>query len=93
MQLMGDEDQNILNTIKKDYQKSEDCCLEMFSQWREYSNATWQNVIDALNSNAVRKFTLAEELMQRFGMRCACKHACTFCVCVYVCVSNIVVNP
>ena len=33
VQLMGDENQNIRNTIRKDFQKSEECCDEMFSQW------------------------------------------------------------
>ncbi|XP_065900409.1 protein NLRC3-like isoform X2 [Dysidea avara] len=61
--LMGDEGQTIGNAIRRKFQLIEECCLEMFSEWLQYRDATWQNIIDVLIS--VRKLALAKELTER----------------------------
>ena len=83
--LMGDENQNIRNTIRKDFQRSEEYCDEMFSQWLQYTNGTWQNVIDALKSNSVRKLAAAKKLMELLGVFvCVFICVCVLCLCLFI---------
>ena len=90
--LMGDEGQTIGNAIRREFQLIEECCLEMFSEWLQYRDATWQNIIDVLIS--VRKLALAEELTERLGVLCVCMcvvwcgvcSVCAVCMCAHTCV-------
>ena len=69
VQLLGDEHRHVMNTIRRDHSKSsEDSCQVMFEQWLQLSpNPSWNDVINALRANSVRKIALAEELVQRIG--------------------------
>ena len=78
VQLIGDEHRHIVANIRRDGHGAEDCCQRMFEQWLDlYTNATWQDVLNALQSGSVRKIALSEELIGRLSM-------CMECVCVYV---------
>ena len=70
VQLLGDEHRHVMTTIRKNYHgNSEEGCDAMFRQWLELCpNASWDDLINALRANSVRKIALAEELVQHVGM-------------------------
>ena len=85
VQLLGDEHRHVMTTIRKDYHhSSEDGCEAMFKEWLDLCpNPSWNDLINALRANSVRKIALAEQLVERVGMyhmpTCIC-----VCVCMYV---------
>ena len=70
VQLLGDENYNEMTIIRKDYHySSETCCEAMFVKWLELChNPSWNDLINALRANSVKKFALAEQLVERLGM-------------------------
>ena len=70
VQLLGDKHHHVMTTIRKDYpQNSETACQVMFEQWLELCpNPSWNDLINALCANSVRKIALAEQLVKRLGM-------------------------
>ena len=86
VQLIGDEHRHIVSTIRRDGHGSEDCCHKMFDEWLQlYPSATWQDIINALQSGSVRKIALAEELIEYIS-------TCVYVVYMCVCTSNVCVH-
>jgi len=74
IQLLGDEHRHVMITICKDHHgDSESCCHAMFEQWLDLCpNASWNDLIDALHTNSVRKIALAEDLTKHVGVCSTC---------------------
>ena len=89
VQLLGDEHRHVMTTIRKDYHhNSEAGCEVMFEQWLELCpNPSWNDLINALRANSVRKISLAEQLIERLGMYVyVCMYDCVYvCNVMYVC--------
>ena len=57
---MGDEHANLKSTIQRNYNDCQDCCDEMFKEWCNlFPHRTWNDLITALKSHAVRKVAVA----------------------------------
>ena len=70
VQLLGDEHRHVIMTIRKDYHHSSEAgCEVMFEQWLDLCpSASWNDLINALRANSVRKIALAEQLVDCVGM-------------------------
>ena len=70
VQLLGEKSRHVIMTIRKDYRhSSEDGCVAMFEHWLELCpNHSWNDLINALRTNSVRKIALAERLVKYLGM-------------------------
>jgi len=56
-----------LNTIEEDRQKSDDRKLDAMEQWlKQDSNASWEKIVDALNSKALQRNNLADSIREKY---------------------------
>ena len=70
VQLLGEKNRHVVMTIRKDYHHSSEAgCEVMFEQWLQLCpNPNWNDLINALRANSVRKMALAEQLVEHLGM-------------------------
>jgi len=70
IQLFGDEHRHVMTTIRRNHHgDSEKSCDTMFEQWLDLCpHANWNDLIDVLRTNSVKKIFLAEQLTKHVGV-------------------------
>ena len=74
LELLGDDDVEALNKIKRDNENDyKTCCTEMFQLWlKKQPSASWQQLIESLRQPSVNLKELAYQI-ERMVLTTACR--------------------